>query len=215
MGSTAWQTGTTARGRLARLKALEPGPILPHVVNDVQLNAIMHISLGQTSDRPNFPSLEPSALGVLSCGTTPVLNVLKTRLHHPSRPPHSSHERGRARSRISNPALLAAIHREFPTRQRFSALRIFRLPRSKPLFRGLERPNFSRIAILTVPYLVTYPAFYVLSFVAKDRSFPRRDSPPSCGVLREDSPSDTPHRRSEGSTSRQRVSLHNLGIETF
>ena len=43
-------------------------------------------------------------------------------------------------------------------------------PRSKPLFRGFEKPSFSRIAILTVLCLVTYPAFYVLTFVAKDRS---------------------------------------------
>ena len=43
-------------------------------------------------------------------------------------------------------------------------------PRSKPLFRGFERPSFSRIAILTVLCLVAYPAFYVLTLVAKDKS---------------------------------------------
>ena len=43
-------------------------------------------------------------------------------------------------------------------------------PRSKPLFRGFERPSFSRIAILTVLCLVTYPAFFILTFVAKDKS---------------------------------------------
>ena len=42
--------------------------------------------------------------------------------------------------------------------------------RSKPLFRGFERPSFSRIVILTVLCLITYPAFYVLTLVAKDRS---------------------------------------------
>ena len=40
----------------------------------------------------------------------------------------------------------------------------------KPLFQGFERPSFSRIAILTVLCLITYPAFYILTFVAKDRS---------------------------------------------
>jgi len=40
----------------------------------------------------------------------------------------------------------------------------------KPLFQGFERPNFSRIAILTVLCLITYPAFYILTLVAKDRS---------------------------------------------
>ena len=43
-------------------------------------------------------------------------------------------------------------------------------PRPIPLFRGFERPNFSRIAILTVLCLITYPAFYALTLVAKDRS---------------------------------------------
>jgi len=43
-------------------------------------------------------------------------------------------------------------------------------PRPKPLFRGFERPSFSRIAILTILCLITYPAFYVLTLVAKDKS---------------------------------------------
>jgi len=43
-------------------------------------------------------------------------------------------------------------------------------PRSKLLFRGFERPSFSRIAIFTALCLLTYPAFYILTLVAKDRS---------------------------------------------
>jgi len=43
-------------------------------------------------------------------------------------------------------------------------------PRSKPLFRGFERPSFSRIAILTALCPAAYPAFYLLTFVAKDKS---------------------------------------------
>ena len=46
----------------------------------------------------------------------------------------------------------------------------FEPPRSKPLFRGFERPSPPRIAILTVLCLITYPAFYVLTLVAKDKS---------------------------------------------
>ena len=42
-------------------------------------------------------------------------------------------------------------------------------PRSKPLFRGYERPSLARIATLTVLCLVTYPALYVLTLVAKDK----------------------------------------------
>ena len=46
----------------------------------------------------------------------------------------------------------------------------FEPPRSKPPFRGFERPSLPRIAILTVLCLITYPAFYILTLVAKDRS---------------------------------------------
>ena len=46
----------------------------------------------------------------------------------------------------------------------------FKPARQKPLFRGFERPNFIRIAILTVLCLVAYPAFYALTLVAKDKS---------------------------------------------
>jgi len=42
--------------------------------------------------------------------------------------------------------------------------------RSKPLLQGFERPSFSRIIILTVLCLTTYPAFYILTLVAKDKS---------------------------------------------
>ena len=43
-------------------------------------------------------------------------------------------------------------------------------PQSKPLIRGFERPSFIRIAFLTILCLITYPVFYSLTFVAKDRS---------------------------------------------
>lgn len=43
-------------------------------------------------------------------------------------------------------------------------------PRSKLLIQGFEKPSFSRIAILTALCLITYPAFYGLKSVAKDRS---------------------------------------------
>jgi len=46
----------------------------------------------------------------------------------------------------------------------------FEPPRSKPLIRGFERPRLSRIAILAVLCLITYPAFFILTLVAKDRS---------------------------------------------
>ena len=46
----------------------------------------------------------------------------------------------------------------------------FEPPRSKPLFQGFERPSFSRIAILTVLCLIAYPALYILTLVAKDKS---------------------------------------------
>jgi len=41
---------------------------------------------------------------------------------------------------------------------------------SKPLFQDFERPSPSHITILTVLSLTTYPAFYVLTLLAKDKS---------------------------------------------
>ena len=46
----------------------------------------------------------------------------------------------------------------------------FEPPRSKPLFRGFERPSFSQIAILIVLCIFAYPALYILTLVAKDKS---------------------------------------------
>ena len=65
---------------------------------------------------------------------------------------------------------------QYADKSRFSSLRsklaALRLkpPRSKPLFRGFETPSFSRIAILTVLCPLAYPAFYVLTLLAKDKS---------------------------------------------
>ena len=42
--------------------------------------------------------------------------------------------------------------------------------RPEPLFQGFERPSFSRIVILTALCLITYPAFYIMTLVARDRS---------------------------------------------
>jgi len=78
----------------------------------------------------------------------------------PSPPSSTANFQYSDRSRISSLRSL---------RPRLADLR-FEPPRSKPLFRGFERPSFSRIVILTVLCLITYPAFYVLTFVAKDRS---------------------------------------------
>jgi len=41
---------------------------------------------------------------------------------------------------------------------------------SKLLFQGFEKPSFFRIAILTALCLITYPAFYILTLAAKDKS---------------------------------------------
>ena len=46
----------------------------------------------------------------------------------------------------------------------------FEPQRSKPWFRGFEKPSFSRVAILTGLCLIVYPAFYILTLLAKDRS---------------------------------------------
>ena len=43
-------------------------------------------------------------------------------------------------------------------------------PRQKPLFRDFERPSFVHVAILTILCFIAYPAFYILTLVAKDKS---------------------------------------------
>ena len=41
---------------------------------------------------------------------------------------------------------------------------------SKPLFRGFERPSFTHISILIALSLAAYPALYILTLVANDKS---------------------------------------------
>ena len=46
----------------------------------------------------------------------------------------------------------------------------FRFEPPRSLFRGFERPCFSRIVILIILCPTAYPAFYLLTLVAKDKS---------------------------------------------
>lgn len=46
----------------------------------------------------------------------------------------------------------------------------FEPPRSKGLFQGFEKPSLARIAILTVLCLSAYPALYILTLIARDKS---------------------------------------------
>jgi len=62
----------------------------------------------------------------------------------------------------------STMNSQYPDKSRFSWLESPR--RSKPLSQGFERPSLFRITILTVPCLITYPAFHLLTFIAKDRS---------------------------------------------
>jgi len=80
-------------------------------------------------------------------------------------------------ARPSPPPSTANSH--YANKSQFSSLRSlypkladlkFELPRRGPLFRGFKRPSFSRIAILTALCPITYPAFYVLTLVARDKS---------------------------------------------
>jgi len=57
-----------------------------------------------------------------------------------------------------------------PLNTGFADLRGHEPSRSKPLLRGFERPDFARIAILAVLCFSVYPAFYILTLVAKDKS---------------------------------------------
>jgi len=79
----------------------------------------------------------------------------------PSSPPSTANIQYTKKSRFS---ILGSV------RSKIADLR-FRPLQSKPgPSQGFERPSFSRIAILTVLCLITYPAFYILTLVAKDKS---------------------------------------------
>ena len=43
-------------------------------------------------------------------------------------------------------------------------------PLLKPMFQGFERPSLTRIAILTALCFSAYPALYILTLVARDKS---------------------------------------------
>ena len=80
----------------------------------------------------------------------------------PSPPPSTANVQYTEKSRFSS-------LRSLPSRVKLAALR-FEPPRSKPLFRGFERPSFSRIVIFTILCPTAYPAFYLLTLVAQDKS---------------------------------------------
>jgi len=71
-------------------------------------------------------------------------------------PPHPSNLR-------RSTTILHSLHRELTSLGS-------RVPQTKPLILGFERPNIARIATLTILCLITYPAFYILTLVANDRS---------------------------------------------
>ena len=52
----------------------------------------------------------------------------------------------------------------------FPGLSSFHPQRSRRLFEGYERPNFARITVLSVLCLSAYPALYILTLVARDKS---------------------------------------------
>jgi len=79
---------------------------------------------------------------------------------YPAWPSSSASSKNSSKSRFSS---LQSLHLK-RTDLRFEP------SRTKPLFRGFERPSLSRIAILTALCLITCPAFYILKMVAKDKS---------------------------------------------
>jgi len=120
------------------------------------------VRVGDNSSSPH-PTKNPTAPLTQADPSISTPNRRESDAAYPARPsPPSSTANFQYsdKSRFSN---LRSLH------PRLANLR-FEPPRSKPLFRGFERPRFSRIAILTLLCLITYPAFYVLTFSAKDRS---------------------------------------------
>jgi len=97
--------------------------------------------------------------------------------------PHPTTESSASPPIQADPLLLTPNRREFdaeyqappsppPSTPNFQHAKKSRLSsqQSKPLFRWFERPSFSRIAILTVLCHLTYPAFILLTLVAKNKS---------------------------------------------
>jgi len=124
----------------------------------------LSMQLIRTMDDNSSPDLTESPVAPLT-QTEPSLLTLNRREVDPE-----------YSARSSSPS---AENLQYSDNSRFSSLQSLHLkltdlrfepPRSKPLFRGFETPNFSRIAIFTALCLITYPAFYILKLVARDRS---------------------------------------------
>ena len=123
-----------------------------------------HVRIRDDDSGPGHTE-NPAAPLIQADTSLPTLNGKKFDPEYPTRPstsPPTENVQYSDKSRLSS-------LRSLQSKAELAVLRL-EPPRSKPLFRGFERPSFSRIAILTVLCLITYPAFYILTFVAKDRS---------------------------------------------
>ena len=114
----------------------------PHPIEESAASALLNIELSPVRSQTQRVCLDEYPAWSSPSSSTTIFQ-------HPDEPRHSSPQ---------------------SLRPKLADLRFSEPPRSKPLFRGFEKPSFSRIAILAVLCLITYPAFYVLTFVAKDRS---------------------------------------------
>jgi len=103
------------------------------------------------NDSSPYPTENPTALSIQAYPCLPTPNRTEPDAEYPTRP-------------STSPFTMNPQDADKPRFFRFEP------PRLKPLFRGFERPSLSRIAVLTTLCLITYPAFYILTLVATDKS---------------------------------------------
>ena len=166
--------GQTAVGRLAHLNSLEPRPNPSCVANTIQ----------PTDAAPMYICIQDERQMAL-CSPPRTLGTKHVRMRDNNSSPHPA-ETSAASPIQADPSLLTPNRRESdaeyppwyslpPSTTSFQSadkswFSRFKPPQLRPLFRGFERPSFSHIVVLTVLCLITYPVFYILTLVARDKS---------------------------------------------
>ena len=119
--------------------------------------------------RDDSPSPRPAGSSAASLiQTDPSILTSDGRESDVEDPPWPSPQPSTANIQYTDKSRFSSL-RSLHSRVKLPTLR-FEPPRSKPLFRGFERPSFSRIVILAILCPTAYPAFYLLTLVAKDKS---------------------------------------------
>ena len=159
----------TLRGSAQAWHYLRPRPNTPWDANNIQFIPTRYITFGANAGYPSIPlwafSMEQARA---SDNSSPPSTVNLPTTFGQEDPLLSTPDRREfdAENQAS-PSPPSTTDSQHAKKSRFS--RFEPLP-SKPLLEGFERPSFSRIAILTALCPAAYPAFYLLTLIARDRS---------------------------------------------